>query len=258
MIVIQMVATTLTLQLSKRTPLELGLPIYEALLQRFAKDEAVLLESLGRTTDARSTLVAADPVLSIEVRGICVRLACTDVVLDALAQYLGGYPCKSVEQAKHYTLPSYQGLWDFLRQLERAFSVSGQQGPVPLALFGYWGYETIRYIEPVLGRRDDAKRGPEIALGLYRTLISLQEDTATVTHYGVREEDVASVESIAALCEGVAGCQPESQGAVDTFYELGYETTRDAYMEKCRRALKHIGLGDVYQIQILISPIPQP
>ncbi|QSQ29111.1 anthranilate synthase component I family protein [Xanthomonas translucens] len=247
---LDLVATTLTLQLPKRAFLELGLPIYEALSERFPRSEMVLLESLGRTSDARSTLVAADPLLTIEVRGVCVRLTGTNVVLEAIAPHLHCFACEYANQARHYTLPSRRELWNFLRQLERAFCVSGQQGEVPLALFGYWGYETIIYIEPVLGQRDDAQQGPDIALGLYRTLVSLQEDVATVTHYGVVEEDAVSAASIAALCEEAAVCPHEHQDVVCTAFELRYETTREAYLGKCRQALTHIGLGDVYQIQI--------
>ncbi|HEX2580880.1 MAG TPA: anthranilate synthase component I family protein [Dongiaceae bacterium] len=249
--VIPLQPTILPISLPCENLLEYGLPIYRALLTRFPEEQIVLLESLGRhSVDARSTLIGLNPVLSLEVRGTEVCIQGAPSLLPPVEAALRGHDGGMTAIGRlEYVLPERSAIWDFLRQFESAFAVQQSDGAAPLALFGYLGYDTIRYIETVQQHHLPLDDTPEMALTLYSTLITLDDLTATLTHYQFPGDDDIDLTEIVRLCESGPVLPPVEDPGMQP-YVLERETTCDSYLQKCERALEHIRIGDIYQIQV--------
>lgn len=230
-----------------------GFAVYRSLLKLHAAERMFLLESLGGdSVDARSTLIGLNPALSLIVRGCTVSIegdaGALAPVRVALQRYRGGL---AAADRLEYLLEQRADIWDFLRQFETAFTVEKTPGAAPLALFGYLGYETIRYIEVIPQHQAPLPDTPEMALTLYRTVITLEHHAASLTHYRFQQDDDTDLAALVRLCERAA--DPAAMPAPDLDeqpYTLQFETDKGAYLQKCERALEHVRLGDVYQIQI--------
>lgn len=228
-----------------------GFAVYQSLLENHAAERMFLLESLGTdSVDACSTLIGLDPSLWLTVRGCKARIEGDPALLAAvgtvLQRYRGG---PAGADRLEYVLERRADIWDFLRQFETAFAVHKAPGAAELALFGYLGYETIRYIEAI-PRHQQPLDTPEIALTLYRTVITLDDHSASLTHYSFEREERFDAAALAQLCRRAAGSAVPAPALDEQPYTVQFETCKAAYLEKCRRALSHIRLGDVYQIQI--------
>ena len=233
-----------------------GFSIYRALLDHRAAERMALFESLGRhSIDARSSLIALDPVLDVNVSGTRVTIAGHAVPLAAVAAALHAYAatCAATDRID-YVLDERAQVWDFLRTLESAFRVEQPTGAAPLALFGYFGYDTIRYIESVPCTQVPLDGTPDMSLALYRTVISIDTasiDTAsaTLTHYRFDGDESVDVDALAHLCASARDA-PDAVDIPVPRYDVSFETRQADYLAKCERALEHIRVGDVYQIQI--------
>lgn len=243
-------ATVLPLQLPPDGLLERGFPIYRALLDGRDAARMVLFESLGRhSIDARSSLIALDPVLDVDVYGTRVALSGHAVPLAAAAAALDGYASTRGDAGIDYTLAESAQVWEFLRTLESAFRVEKTDGAAPLALFGYFGYDTIRYIESVPRRQRPLEGTPDISLSLYRTLITIDAHSAALTHYRHEGDAPVDLDALRRACESARDLPGDGDEPTPR-YAVRFETCEADYLAKCERALKHIRIGDVYQIQI--------
>ncbi|HJU38134.1 MAG TPA: anthranilate synthase component I family protein, partial [Tahibacter sp.] len=243
-------ATALPLQLPTDGLLERGFAIYRALLDGRDARRMVLFESLGRhSIDARSSLIALDPALDVTVHDTRVTLSGHAVPLAAAASALADYAPVRVDAGIVYTLAERADVWNFLRTLESAFRVEQPDGAAPLALFGYFGYDTIRYIESVPRHRAPIEGTPDIALSLYRTLIVIDAESATLTHYRHDGDEAVDLDALRRVCESARGLPGDGDEPTPR-YAVRFETPRADYLAKCERALEHIRVGDVYQIQI--------
>lgn len=243
-------ATTRSLQLPPDGLLERGFPIYRALLDGRDAARIALFESLGRhSIDARSSLIALDPVLDVNVYGTRVAISGHAVVLAAVAAALRDYASTRSDAGIDYALAERTQIWDFLRALESAFRVERSDDAAPLALFGYFGYDTIRYIESVPRTRQVVEGTPEVSLSLYRTLIAIDAHSATLTHYRYDGDVPVDLDAIRRTCETARGLPGDGDEPTPR-YAVRFETREADYLAKCERALEHIRVGDVYQIQI--------
>lgn len=244
-------ATARPLQLPTNGLLERGFPIYQALLAHRDAERMVLFESLGRhSIDARSSLIALDPVLDVSVTDTHVSLSGHAAPLAAAVEALATYRAtRRVSDRVDFVLGDRTQVWDFLRTLESAFRVDAPEGAAPLALFGYFGYDTIRYIESVPRRQQPAEGTPDISLSLYRTLIAIDERSATLTHYRHDGDAPVDLDALVRVCESARGLPGDGDEPTPR-YAVRFETPEADYLAKCERALEHIRIGDVYQIQI--------
>jgi anthranilate synthase component 1 len=243
-------ATARPLQLPTDGLLERGFPIYQALLAHYDAERMVLFESLGRhSIDARSSLIALDPVLDVSATDTRITVSGQAAPLAAATEALTAYrTLRRAADRVDYVLDDRTQVWDFLRTLESAFRVDKPDAAAPLALFGYFGYDTIRYIESVPRTQVPLDGTPDISLALYRTLIAIDTASATLTHYRYDGDAPVDLDALAQICETARGT--DAADAPAPRYDVHFETQQADYLAKCERALEHIRIGDVYQIQI--------
>lgn len=229
-----------------------GFDLYRALLSGRSEDDLVLLESLGvESVDARSTYIGIDPVLSLAVYGLDIRIRAHAALAGDLRIALAAHACVVAEDgALTCRLERHEGIWDFLRAFETAFEAGHADGAAPLALFGYLGYDTVRYIESLPRHQAPLADVPDMALSLYRTVVALDDDSARLTHYRFEGDDQIDLDAIVATCERAFEGEALDTDPASYPHAVRFETSRPDYLRKCERAMEHIRIGDIYQIQI--------
>ena len=138
--------------------------------------------------------------------------------------------------------------------------------PLTGGLVGVFGYDAARYVETTLGPGPEDTIGlPEIHLMYFEEIIAfdhLKHKVVLMTHArtksdaGFEAEYAAAVQRLRDLSEGLSraigraggqrfgnGKKPRQREALATS-----DTTREAFMEKVRRAQHHIYDGDAFQI----------
>lgn len=216
---------------------------YNNLLAEFLSEDMVLMESLGPgSPDSRVSLVGIDPALKIEVHGCIVRITGNSQLIHKIrCIYDGQHLVTSNDQCLQYQLVERNEIWDFLRLLDSEFqNVKG--GVLSFAIFSY---NTIYFIEKISGYvRGDV---PDISLVCYKTYIECTYDHVTLHEYAFVGTDSISASRIMPY---LTYRDKDSTPSADKTFFINRETSKDDYLKKANTALKHVQIGDVYQIQI--------
>ena len=138
--------------------------------------------------------------------------------------------------------------------------------PLTGGLVGVFGYDAARYVETTLGPGPEDRIGlPEIHLMYFEEIIAfdhLKHKVILMTHartnseMGFEAEYAAAVERLRALAEGLSktigksGGQKLMNGRNSRHREtvVTSDTSREAFLDKVRRAQRHIYDGDAFQI----------
>jgi len=126
-------------------------------------------------------------------------------------------------------------------------------------LVGYFGYETIRYIEPRLGRmtKPDAIGAPDILLMVSDEVVvfdNLKGKLYVVIHVNPEIEgafDKANArldELVTKLDKGVLHNRPDGHGETVSEADFVSSFTREGYESAVRRIKEYIAQGDVMQV----------
>ncbi|MFJ4698245.1 anthranilate synthase component 1 [Streptomyces sp. TverLS-915] len=235
-----------TLPLPPHDPLEL----FTALRERAGETEVFLLESLEAPAQDGGTAVVGCGRLA-EIRVHADRIA-----VDAPAP-LAAPLLAAVDAAGLAPLPDGSralgadtDVWDVLRAVQSVFRVETDAAPDTYA-FGFLttvGYGAAWHMERLPERAGES--GPDLVLALFRDVVRYDLDAgtaerlaATSERFPPAAEDLVE-EGLAALRPaGPLPRAPEPRAVRDS-------TDRDSYLESVARCLRHIGVGDVYQIQI--------
>lgn len=222
------------------------LACYLALRERFGRDQVYLLESAGGPAgDCREHVVGFAELLSIsvsagkiEIRGVTpVR----DAVLDLVEPLL--------DEAGERLRGDLGTLWDLIRAAESAFSVTGSAARFEFGFLAYFGYDVARYIEalPHLIKSDPGL--PDVHLVLYQGMLhtDLATGTSELLVHGSPAWPDLDVDEVVGL---LATASPPPEGQDTDSGEVEDDTERDTYLSHVDKALGHIAIGDIYQVQI--------
>lgn len=221
----------------------LAFGVYQNLLDQFDGKQLMLLESLGpSSTDSRSSLIGINPVLEIGVTDTIVNIRGNREILTSVkAIYQDSCLLESGVNALQYLLPDRRSVWNFLRLLDNQFrEIDGG-----VYAFSVFSYNTIYFIEEISGyTKGDAS---DIQIICYSNYIEFSEDGVHFHEYGFIGVDAIPYSRIACHLK-------TNELPLATFHHSHFsikkETQKDEYLKKAKRALGHIAIGDVYQIQI--------
>lgn len=217
--------------------------VYLNLLKRFDCKELLLLESLGPgSIDTKVSLIGINPVLKISVIDRIVSITgCHELLKKIQLLYEGEELVEFSGEVLRYQLTNRKAVWGFLRILDSQFkTVEGG-----ILAFVAFAYNTIYFIEDISGYSQGEI--PDIHLTCYSTYIEFEEDQVRLHKY----------EFIGSRCidlPDISSCLSLPDIAVDTNSKTKFmvtkETHKSCYLQKATVALRHVQLGDVYQIQI--------
>ncbi len=231
------------------------LSVYLNLHTIFAHDQLFLLESLyGPQKDRKASFVGFNPLLTLALHKTRLTLSGDPALISALNPLLNHSPYLKKIDDQRYDLIELPMLWNFLREMESLFNVdySGEPLDIRFGFFGYFGYDIVHAIESLPHRIEDPTDFPELMLSLYQGMVytDLAHDQ---TYLIINEFETASYRSAdnikMLLSKPVTPADPLSL-PVPAPENITDSIRKKDYLPWVDRALEHIGLGDIYQIQI--------
>lgn len=224
--------------------------VYCRLLSAYPENQLLLLESLGsNAVDARVSLIGVNPILTLEVKDRVISIEGHEVLVESLASAAGRFACTQRDRhSLNYTLNDRPEVWEFLRFFERQFSEAPKSSE-GIMVFSCFAYNTIHYIEKLPGFASQDDGLADISLVMYQSMMVIHKDAAELRNYHINGIAPANVHGLLECIQSTV--EPDRLlGGDKADFSLRRETTRDSYLKKAGRALHHIAIGDVYQVQI--------
>ncbi|MCX5193860.1 anthranilate synthase component I family protein [Streptomyces sp. NBC_00249] len=240
--------------LDPHPPMEL----YEALRARFGED-VFLLESLESPEfDGNSAVVGFGRLAELRIFpgrisavGVPPVLAELSRVADGLGLVTGPGGDRLFERPEQ--------VWDVLRAVQASFDVDSTRPEYAFGFLATIGYGAAWYMEELPERAVGADGGPDLVLTLFQDTVWYDLDAGTAVRLAARSEafgpdggpaartDLAGiVERLTAGMAEPAGRTPKAPAPS----AVRDSTDESAFLAHVERCLGHIGVGDIYQIQI--------
>ncbi|NKE57573.1 anthranilate synthase component I family protein [Lentzea sp. PSKA42] len=205
------------------------LTTYLALAERFGEEDVFLLESpSGPETDRRHAVVGFGVLLTLSVYGDDVRLTGVPAVVEAVRSRI--------------SLP-FCDLWELLREAQSTFP------PTPdFGFLSFFGYDTAHHVERLPRTIPCDHDEPDVCLVLHQGRVRFDLATGEaelLVHHSDLWPDLdpdAVLDALSVVPEAPETALPPAV-CVD-------ETDEPAFRRNVRRALDHIAIGDIYQVQI--------
>jgi len=233
-----------------------GFDSYLLLAEQFGQNACLLLESLaGPQADTNRALVGFKPLLSITLKHNQLNLCGHTAALMPICQALTASSLVQSQSSQQFCLHNLKDLWHVLRLIEAQFTVKRDTTSMQLrfGFFGYFGYDIIHCVEDIPRIIADDKSLPDMVMHIYQGLVycDLEQHKTTVIH-----NDIAGVEplDVATLITQFNSTQPPSSAIVRQTPpapdHIEDSVDKSTYFNWVERALHHISIGDVYQIQL--------
>lgn len=222
---------------------------YEAICQK-GKENSFILESLsGPSRDRRATIVGVDPIFSVEVHEEYALLKGQTKVCDFLMQHVRD-KAFSILPMGEIALPDRESVWDLLRELRNPFELPRTR-QTSLAYFGYFAYDTIRFIEDIPSKTEDTFNQPIIALTVYQTLFYFHANGTKETLISNCDLwDAKKINDYSQLLSEAQNSHSLPQIKYPSKVSCKYSVEKNDFEVWVEKALEHIRLGDIYQIQL--------
>lgn len=217
--------------------------VYLNLLEKFDSKQLLLLESLGPgSIDTKVSLIGINQVLRVEVfdRMVTISGSC-ELLKEIRLLYEGEELIEASERTLRYQLASRNFVWSFLRSLDDQFKVV-EGGVIAFAGFAY---NTIYFIEDIPGYTEGDV--PDICLTCYSTYIEFEDERVRLHEYEFTGSQCYGLSDISS-CLSFRDVLPDAFSK--TKFVVNKETVKPSYLQKAASALRHVQIGDVYQIQI--------
>ncbi|MDH6709583.1 anthranilate synthase component 1 [Kitasatospora sp. MAA19] len=231
------------------------LELYTRLSERLGAEQVYLLESLTESgRQGGPAVVGCGPLAEIRLYGSYLEIdgsAEIAAALRATAEAAGLSP--AADAPGRLEAPGSAGIWEFLRRAQGLFGLEPGL-PGDRFHFGFlarFGYDAAWHMEDLPARALPPAR-PDAVLTLFRD--SVHYDTAGTPVLRTADSpafgeagrhDVAGAAREAAGQAPQAACPPA--GRPQSVHD---SVDRDTFHGWVRRCLEHIGVGDIYQIQV--------
>ncbi|MEU5090338.1 anthranilate synthase component I family protein [Streptomyces sp. NPDC021356] len=227
------------------------LPAYRALAGRFGADGVYLLESAaGPIRECRFQFVGFGALLSVAVTDGAVRVEGVPELRDLLMERIR--PLLTEDADGTLRLRTFAGLWPLLRTVHALFDAPGSVSGFRFGFLGYFGYDTVRYVEDLPHLIEQRPDLPDVQLVLHQGVVvrDVAEGRTELLLHDCDAWPALDERELTALLEGAESACPEP--ATDTVPEadVSDDTDPEAFRRDVERCLEHIAVGDIYQVQI--------
>ena len=235
------------------TPVDLADPLaaYVALRDLVGAEQVFLLESLaGPVADTRASLAGVTGLLEVQVHRARVTFRGVPALVEAASDALrrGGVTTLVGDGDE---LTGDAALFDLPRVLDAMFAVERDPSRFGFGLLVFHGYDAVRYIER-LPRLipDPSEPAPDAVFALVRALveIDLTELTGRLTVAAGPGWPALDVDAVVSALETLPSPLPEP--VVPAPESVADDTAREEFVAHAERALEHIRVGDIYQVQV--------
>lgn len=229
------------------------LDCYSFARSKFGDKNVFLLESLsGPARDRKASIIGVDVIFGIDIYSDNAKLHGDVAIVNYIITFLeqDGFVVNPKDFSIKYLNNDKDRVWNLLRSIKNAFQLP-KNDEYTLSYFGYFAYETIRFIENIPEIINENYDYPIIALNVYQTFI--------IYHVDGRVETVVNNCSLwnkktSTDYQFLLSPQNNSSANITSNYptkkEVLNKITKNQYCENVKTALKHINIGDIYQIQL--------
>ena len=215
------------------------------------EEQVFLLESLaGPVADTRASLVGVTGLLEVQV--YCSQVTLTgvsDLVQAAASALQSAQVIRAADGG--WRLRSDEGLFELPRVLDALFEVERDPARFGFGLLVFHGYDAVRYIE-ALPRliADPPEPAPDAVFTLVRALVSvdLETGTASLTVASAPGWPALTTADLVTALEAPPAPRPDENLPEPS--AVADDTTAEAYVASAERALEHVRVGDIYQVQV--------
>lgn len=231
------------------------LSAYLALSKALGIDACYLLESSsGPEADTRSSIVGFDLLLRISIKNHTAYLSGERSVADSVKKSLISSGFYESDITDSYALGEDEDLWGFLRAIQATFQITPDPAPATLSFgfFGYFGYDTVRYLEKLPLSILNQHQEPDICLGIYRHMLKFDHTTNSGELILSNSTGWTQAEKSWATDILARACQTGESETLDAPLpqSLSDSISKSVYASLVETALEHINAGDIYQIQL--------
>ncbi|WP_243869622.1 anthranilate synthase component I family protein [Streptomyces liangshanensis] len=226
-----------------------------------AAQEVFVLESVpGPGQSPGATVVGHGVLAEIRVHGDRIALSGAPAVVAALTESAARLGVGTLPGGELAPRDSAQ-VWDVLRAAQGLFAVETGR-PLDTYAFGFlatFGYGSAWHMEelPARRRRPGADADPDIVLSLFRDTLWYGPGSTGVRRLTARSDAFgpapdhdpvgAALAAVASRDGSVAGAELPAAPRPRSVRDSSDEAT---FLGRADRCLRHIGVGDIYQIQI--------
>lgn len=222
--------------------------LYKFAVTASGKENVFILESLsGPVRDRKATIIGMDPIFNILIYDGYAELSGNESLVSRLLMNImdNGF---SVREGNQVVLPDNESVWNILRVIRNNFLLPHSRR-TSLAYFGYISYDAIRFVEKIPALTENTLDLPVIAFSVFQTLIYFNIDGSTdmlisnSTYWKNKTMDDYSHLFVSEefIDENIQ--YPDNFNMLDT-------VSKDKYLKWVDKALHHINIGDIYQIQL--------
>ena len=232
---------------------------YEELLQSRSGQDVYLFESpAGPLQDRRFAAVGWGRLAELRLFADRVELAADGVLGAALSDVVSaeaGAPKEAHDGIRVWSTPRDRSAWELLRTVQGAFAVETEIGEDAFA-FGFLtvlSYEAAWDIEELPQTQQEADL-PRCTLALFQHTAWYDVHTGGVRHLTASGPALPAAgpppASLTSPAPNAALAEPFDVPEAPTPHSVRDTVDAATFAERVRRCLRHIGVGDSYQIQI--------
>jgi len=231
-----------------------ALETYAALRQIFPPQSLFLLESLaGPEISLHKSVVGLNPILTVKIEKDILFITGHQTLSQKIADSLGQSEFVKTIDTQQFRILDLKTTFEVLRLIESCFQVkyvSDITLPYHFGFFGCFGFDAVRYIEdlPSVINTNHTKL-PETFLSIYENMIyfDLKDHTTYLIQNKIQDVDPFEYGQLEALLHSSVSLPEltliEPTRVTDTI-------SKAEYLKWTDKALTHIRLGDVYQLQV--------
>ena len=234
--------------------------LFESLRCKYSDDNLFLLESLsGPNKDVSKSIIGFNPIFGVEFHVHHFRLKGSTSIRNKIAEKLNNIDWIRPIKAFEYQMLDTKRMWDLLRIIEASFKVTylDEEQDVAFGFFGYIGYDAIHAIEDIPYSIKDDKGLPILNFKIYQGMINIdleKEETHLTINTSTDFSDNVTDTEILRLFDDKKINNKDAETSVNSVQQLvnsvSDSITKEEYVELVNKAMRHIEIGDIYQIQL--------
>ncbi|MDA7742342.1 anthranilate synthase component I family protein [Francisellaceae bacterium] len=234
--------------------------LFESLKNKYSDEELFLLESLsGPNKDVSKSVIGFNPIFGVEFHVKKFKLKGSERIKHKVDMRLKSEDWIESLNAFEYQLLDAKDMWKVLRLMESLFSVQyeGAQKDIAFGYFGYIGYDAIHAIEEIPYTIKDDKSIPILNFNIYQGMFNIDLEKRETFLTINTSDDFDSNDTYSEMMGMLEAPVMESGKSGDLDASISEKInsitdsiTKQEYLKLVDKAMDHIELGDIYQIQL--------
>jgi len=244
----------MTIELNLQTSIETStdpLKSYVSIAKEFGTSRAFILESLGGPDeDNRFSMTGLAGRVTVSVQRGRVSVSGEKELVKYFTKRIEESGLVDSYPAGMY-LVSDDAYWQLPRTLGDSLSFTVHDGELASSFLAFFGYDSARYIEKLPRLIEDPEDGvPDVIYSLVDVLITHYEDSTKVAVVNSSAWKSLPMSRITSLLAKNIDISDSHAPNIPSPIAIKDDITKDEYLEKGRKCLEHIRVGDIYQVQL--------